>query len=105
MFIHSLVAFAKLQEGSVTIKCIIARDCKTYKDKNNGYPYLISAKNVFWELCKTCGAIFYCFVHHHGRLMTLMKTKNRHHLKYPKCLVSSNEASPERITQQESTLT
>ena len=31
---------AKLQDGSVARKCIIARDCKTYKDKNNGYPYL-----------------------------------------------------------------
>ena len=29
MFIHSLVASAKLQEGSVARKCIIGRDCKS----------------------------------------------------------------------------
>ena len=40
MFTQSLVAFAKLQEESVSRKCIIARDYKTYKDKNNSYPYL-----------------------------------------------------------------
>ena len=42
MFIHFLVAFTKLQEGSVTRTCIhvVAQNCKTYKDKNNGYPYL-----------------------------------------------------------------
>ena len=28
-------------------------------------------------LCKTCGAIFCCFVHQHGRLITWMQTTNR----------------------------
>ena len=41
MFTHSLVASAKLQEGSVARKCIIGRDCKLkLQDKNNSYPYL-----------------------------------------------------------------
>ena len=34
----------------------------------------MSFGNLTLLLCKTCGAIFYCFVH--GRLITRMKTKN-----------------------------
>ena len=33
--------------------------------------------NLTLLLCKTCGAIFYCFAHQHGRLITWMQTKNK----------------------------
>ena len=33
--------------------------------------------NLTLFLCKTCGAIFYCFVHQNGRPVTWMKTKNQ----------------------------
>ena len=32
--------------------------------------------NLTLFLCKTCGAIFYCFVHQQGCLITWMQTKN-----------------------------
>ena len=36
----------------------------------------MSFGNLTLLLCKTCGVIFYCFVHQHGRLITWMQTKN-----------------------------
>ena len=36
----------------------------------------MSFGNCILLLCKTCGAIFYCFLHQNGRLITWMQTKN-----------------------------
>ena len=36
----------------------------------------MSFGNLTQLLCKTCGVIFYCFVHEDGRLITWMQTKD-----------------------------
>ena len=45
----------------------------------------MSFGNLTLLLCKTCGTIFYCFVHQHGRLITWMQTKNYYTIQLEHC--------------------